>query len=244
MAAVDAVVNVTGYSLANWPWTRGRKQRFLASRIVPTRALAAAVLQSEPRPRIFVQTSGINYYGLSGATPADESTPPAADFLAQLSVAWEAASETVESANVRRVITRNAVVLDRHGGLLPIMALPVRLFLGGRLGDGRQAMCWIHISDYLDSLLFLMENGKARGAYNLVAPTPTSSEEFVRALASTLHRPYWLPAPATLLRLGLGEMSALVAAGRFSRPQRLEELGYKFRFPSIEPALKDLYQGR
>ncbi len=203
-----------------------------------------AVARSRPRPTMFVQTSGINYYGLDDGTTADESTPPAEDFLAKLTVAWEAASEEVEAAGVRRVIMRNAVVLDAHGGLLPIMALPTRLFLGGRLGAGTQALCWIHIADYLEALLSLIENGMARGTYNVISPEPTSSDQFTRALAAALHRPHWLAAPAPLLRVVLGEMSVLVAEGRYCRPRRLEDLGFRFRFPEIEPALRDLYSGQ
>ncbi len=239
---MDAVVNVAGYSLAHWPWTRGRKLRFIDSRVDPTRALADAVVRSRSRPSVFLQTSGVNYYGLQSESIADEATPPAEDFLAQLTVAWEAASEEVEAAGgVRRIIMRNAVVLDANRGLLPVMTLPTRLFLGGRLGAGSQALCWIHIVDYLEAALFLIENPLARGAYNVVSPEPTSSVQFTRALAATLRRPDWLPAPAALLRLVLGEMSVLVSAGRYCRPRRLEEAGFRFHFREIESALGNLY---
>ncbi len=237
---VDAVVNVTGYSLANWPWTASRKQRFIESRVRPTRALATAVLQASRKPQVHIQTSGINFYGLAGEA-TDETSGPADDFLAKLSVEWEAASQPVESAGVRRVITRNAVILDAHAGMLPIMALPVRLFVGGRLADGRQAVPWIHVADYAAAVTFLLAKAAARGPYNLVAPTQTSSDEFMRALASTLRRPYWLPMPAFMLRILLGQMHVLVTAGRSSRPQRLQALGFRYRFPTVQSALADLY---
>jgi uncharacterized protein (TIGR01777 family) len=242
LGGMDAVVNVTGHSLAHWPWTPGMKQRFIDSRVEPARVLAEAVVQARPRPQVFVQTSGINYYGLDGPTTADESTTPASDYLAQLTVAWEAASASVEAAGVRRVVLRNAVVLDARAGMLPIMALPVRLFLGGRLGEGGQAMRWIHVDDCVDALLFLLGREDAHGAYNLIAPTPTSSDQFVRALEAALGRPYWLPAPKLVLRVALGEMSMLVTAGQYSRPRRLEELRYSFKFATIEAALDALYR--
>ncbi len=234
-------MNVTGHSLAHWPWTRAQKERFLDSRVGPTRALCEAISHSRIRPKVFVQSSGINFYGLRGPTVADETTLPAADFLAELTVVWEKASERLEELGVRRVVTRNAVVLDSTYGLLPTMALPVRLFIGSRLGDGTQAMCWIHIADYLGVLRLLLESPDPAGAYNLIAPTPTSSDQFVRALGHILRRPIWMRLPPFLLRLVLGEMHVLVTGGRYCRPRRIEQLGYKFEFPDIESALDDLY---
>lgn len=239
---MDAVVNVTGFGLEHWPWTKLQKQRFLDSRVVPGRALVSAIEKSARRPSVFLQISGINHYGLRGDTIADESTPAADDYLAQLTVQWEAATQSIEELSVRRVVARSAVVLDAHGGLLPLMALPVRLFVGGPLGDGKQAVPWIHLADQVDALRFLLENEKARGVFNLIAPTPTSNADFMRAVAKTLHRPYWFPTPAFLLRLVLGEMSVLVVEGRYGRPKHLLELGYRFRFPTIQAALKDLFR--
>lgn len=239
---VDAVVNVTGYSLAHWPWTGSRKRRFIDSRVKPARALATAVLQAARKPQVFLQTSGVNFYGLAGEA-ADESSAPADDYLARLSVEWEAASQEVESGGVRRVITRNAVILDAHAGMLPIMALPVRLFAGGRLGDGRQIVPWIHAADYAAAATFLLQQAGAQGPYNIAAPTQTSTDEFMRALASTLRRPYWLPVPGFMLRTLLGEMHVLVTAGRHSQPRRLQEAGFRFRFPTIQSALADIYGG-
>ncbi len=237
---MDAIVNMTGYGLEHWPWTKSQKKRFLDSRVLPGLALASAIKESTRRPRVFLQISGINHYGLRGEGIADESTPPADDFLAQLTVKWEDATRAVDDLGVRRIVARTAVVLASRGGLFPLMALPVRLFAGGPLGSGKQAMPWIHIADHLNALRFLLENDKASGVFNLIAPTPTSSAEFVRAIAKTLHRPYWFPAPAFLLRALLGEMNVLILEGRYARPKRLQELGYQFQFPNIETALADL----
>ncbi len=240
----DAVINVTGHSLAHWPWTNAQKRLFFTSRVKPTQALTTAIASARTKPEVYIQTSGINYYGLAGETPADEATSPADDFLARLSVEWEAASEDVASVGVRRVITRNALVLDARAGMLPLMSLPIRLCVGGRLADGRQAVPWIHISDYVDALTLLIRDPKAQGPFNIVAPMPTSSEQFMRALARALRRPYWLPIPQALLELPLGEMSVLLTGGRVSLPKRLPEMGYHFRFPSIEEAFSDLYATR
>lgn len=240
----EAVVHLAGYGLEHWPWTARTKRRFADSRVLPGRALARAIAAARHKPRTLLQVSGINYYGIRGDGIADESDPPANDFLARLTVQWEEATRPVEEAGVRRVIARSAVVLDTHGGLFPLMALPVRLGFGGRLGNGRQGVPWIHIQDEVEAFRFLLENRKAAGPFNLIAPQPTSNAEFMRAVARALRRPYWFPTPAILLRAALGEMSTLILDGRYSRPRRLEELGYKFRYPTIDAALGNLFAAR
>lgn len=242
VSEVDAVVHFAGYGLEHWPWTKRQKQRFIDSRVLPGLALVSAIQNASRRPRVFLQSSGINRYGLRGEGLADESTPAADDFLAGITVKWEAATQPLESLGLRRIVTRNAVVLAGRGGLLPLMALPVRLFLGGRFGDGTQAAPWIHIADQVGAVRYLLGNENASGAYNLIAPEPTANADFMRAVAKVLGRPYWFHMPASLLRLVLGEMSILVNEGRFSQPRGLLELGYKFRFERLEEALKDLFK--
>jgi uncharacterized protein (TIGR01777 family) len=241
MNEVDAVVNLTGFGLEHWPWTRRQKEKFESSRILPGQALVSAVDAATRRPGVFLQVSGINHYGLRGEGIADEATPAANDYLAQLTVKWEAATRPVEALGVRRIVTRLAVVLARGGGLFPLMALPVRLFFGGKLGDGTQAMPWIHLTDTVRAMNFLLQNDGSRGAYNLIAPSPDSNAEFMRQVAHALHRPYWFHVPKNLLKVVLGEMSVLITEGRYSRPRRLLEQGFEFQFPTIEKALEDLY---
>jgi uncharacterized protein (TIGR01777 family) len=240
MNDMDAVVNLTGFGLEHWPWTRRQKQRFVDSRVLPGLALAFAIQSAARRPRVFLQTSGINRYGLRGEGLADESTPPAGDFLAQLTVQWEAATQSIEELGVRRVVARNAVVLARNDGLFPLMALAPRLFSGGKFGDGSQAMPWIHIADQTNAMRFLLENENAHGPFNLIAPEPASNAKFMRAVAKALHRPYWFHVPGFLLKLVLGEMSVLLTEGRYSQPKRLIELGFEFQFGKLEEAMEDL----
>ncbi len=237
---MDAVIHITGHGLEHWPWTQRQKQRFIDSRVIPGLALAAAFEKATRRPGIFIQASGVNYYGLSGESIADESTPPANDFLAQLTVQWEDATKSIEKLGVRRIITRNAVILAKRGGLFPLMALSPRLFFGGRFGDGKQSMPWLHIEDYVNVIRFLLENENVSGAYNLIAPQLTSDEEFMHVIAKTIHRPFWFHIPKALLQLTLGEMNVLLIEGRYSKPKRLLELGYQFQFGQLDEALKDL----
>ena len=239
---MDAVVNLTGYGLEHWPWTKRQKQKFLDSRVIPGFALALAIKDASRRPDVFLQASGINRYGLRNDSVADESMPPADDFLAQITVKWEDATKSVEELGVRRVITRNAVVLARRGGLFPLMALPVQLFAGGKFGSGKQATPWIHIEDQVSAMRFLLENKDARGPFNLIAPMPTSNAEFMKTIAKVLKRPYWFHLPSFLLRIPLGEMSVLLTEGSFSEPKHLLELGYKFQFPTIEMAVENIFK--
>ncbi|NJN79769.1 MAG: DUF1731 domain-containing protein [Anaerolineales bacterium] len=200
------------------------------------------LLQFKPRLNAqtsFVQASGINYYGLHGDL-ADESTPPADDFLAQLAARWEAGTELIEDLGVRRIVTRSAVVLDKKGSLLDLMSLPIKLFFGGAFGSGKQAMPWIHVHDWVGAIRHLIANENARGAYNLIAPAQTSNAEFGKTISEILHRPYWFWYPEFLLRNILGEMSVLILEGRFSQPKRLIESGYQFQFPRLKEALEDL----
>ena len=238
---MDAVVNITGYGLEHWPWTKRQKQKFVDSRVLPGRALVSAIQGASRRPGVFLQISGVNRYGLRGEGIADEFTPAADNFLADLTIKMEDATQPVEDLGVRRVIARGAVVLAGREGMLPLMALPARLFFGGKLGDGTQAMPWIHLGDAVRALKFLLENEEARGPYNLIAPTPTSNADFMRAVARALRRPFWFHLPAFLLRLPLGEMSVLITEGRYSQPRRLLESGFQFNFPRIEDALEDIF---
>jgi len=237
---MDAVIHITGHGLEHWPWTQRQKQRFIDSRVIPGLALASAFEKASRRPGVFIQVSGINRYGLRGEGIVDESTPAANDFLAQLTVQWEAATNPIEDLGVRRIITRNAVVLAKYGGLFSLMALPVRLFFGGNFGSGKQSMNWIHITDYANAIRFLLENENARGAYNLIAPELTSSEDFMRAVAKTLHRPFWFHVPKALLQRTLGEMNVLLTEGRYAQPKHLLEHGFQFQFGKLDDALRDL----
>jgi uncharacterized protein (TIGR01777 family) len=241
---MDAVVNLTGFGLEHWPWTKRQKGRFESSRVEPGRALVSAIEAATRRPRVFLQISGINHYGLRGEGVADETTPAAGDYLAQLTVKWEAATRPVEELGVHHVVARTAVTLAKKGGLFPLMALPVRLFFGGKLGDGTQAMPWIHLEDVVRGMSFLLQSEKSQGPYNLIAPAATSNAEFMRKVASSLHRPFWFHVPKFLLRLVLGEMSVLITEGRYSRPGRLLEEGFVFNYPTIEKALDDIYSNK
>jgi uncharacterized protein (TIGR01777 family) len=242
VSQMDAVVNLVGEPLSRWPWTPARKQRFWSSRVQGGKALAMAIQAAKPRPRVLIQASGVNYYGPHGLEPVTEADKPGEDFLAQLCLEWEASTQSVEKLGVRRVIIRSAIVLSAKDGILPIMLLPVQLFAGGPLGKGQQGLAWIHLADEVAVIRFLLENPDARGPYNLTAPVQVSNAQFITMVARVLRRPYWLPVRAFMLRLVLGEMATLVLDGVYLRPGRLQEAGFKFRFDSLEGALRNLLE--
>jgi uncharacterized protein len=240
---MDAVVNLVGERLSKWPWTKRQKSRFWDSRVEGGHAMVEAIQAAAAPPKVLIQASGVNYYGPRGLTLVTEADAPGNDYLADLCRAWEASTEPVEKMGVRRVIVRSAIVLSAQYGILPIMMFPAKLFAGGRLGSGRQGLAWIHLEDEVAAIRFLLENQSASGPFNLTTPVPISSAEFIRAMAKMLHRPYWLPVPAFVLRLVLGGMATLVLDGAYLLPGRLQELGFNFRFGTAEAALGDLLTG-
>ncbi len=242
----DAVVNLAGESIAGKGpipsrWTADRKRRIRESRLNATRAVVEAIGMAGEKPKVLVQGSAVGFYG--GRTDdvvLDEDAPPGDDFLAKVAVQWEAASEPVEGWGVRRAIARTGLVLSAQGGSLPPTMLPFRFFLGGPLGNGLQWWPWIHIRDEARAIRFLIEEPRASGPFNLVAPNPVTNREFALVLGKVMGRPAFIPTPAFVLRLALGEMADLLLKGQRAVPKRLQELDFEFEFPELESALRDL----
>jgi uncharacterized protein (TIGR01777 family) len=199
-----------------------------------------AVEQASAKPRVLIQSSGIGYYGPCGDEEITESSPPGQDFLGQFAVEWEASTAPVQALGVRRAIIRSGAVLSTAGGVLPLTALPFRFFLGGPMGNGSQWLPWIHIADEVRAIRFLIENEAGSGPFNLVAPGILTNANFSQVLGRVMRRPALMRVPAFALRLLLGEMSAVLLKGQRATPRRLQELGFTFRFPEAEAALRDL----
>jgi hypothetical protein len=243
----DAVVNLAGESIAGKGlipsrWTAERKRRIRDSRLNAGRAITQAVEATTHRPRVVIQASGAGYYGPHGDEQITEEAPAGGNWFEQVAVEWEASTAPVESLGVRRAIIRSGVVLSAKGGALPRLLLPFRFFVGGPLGSGRQWLPWIHIADEVRAIRFLIENPAARGPFNLTAPNLLTNAEFSRVIGRVLRRPAFVPVPAFALRLLLGEMSMVLLEGQKAIPRRLQELGFTFRFPEAEAALRDLLQ--
>jgi uncharacterized protein len=240
-----AIVNLAGENLAGASflparWTSERKQLLRQSRLDAGRAVVEAVQAAQVKPQVVIQSSGIGHYGPHGDELLTEADGAGDDFLARLTVDWEASTQAVEAAGVRRALIRSGVVLDPDEGALRRLVLPFRLFAGGPMGSGRQWFSWIHPADEIAAIRFLIENPQASGAFNLCAPGPLTNAEFGKVMGRVLGRPSWLPVPGFALRLALGEVASTVLEGQRAAPKRLLDLGFKFRFPDAEAALRDL----
>lgn len=238
---MESVVSVAGARVAPWRWTRRRKATITASRADTVKAIVDAMnrLPTERRPTSLVVVSGIDAYPETppGDDPAPwtETSPMGDEFLARVSKALEDEARRAESLGVRVARLRQGHVLARDADLVWFLALPVRLFFGGRLGSGRQWMSWVHIDDAV--ALFRRAIADVDGVLNVTSPGACRQIDFVRAVARRLHRPVWFPAPAFLVRLVLGEQAVLLLGSRRVAPARAQELGYDFRFPTIDEAL-------
>ena len=241
-----AVVNLAGEPLGGTGflpprWTQAVKDRINQSRSSAGQACVEAIRAAKKKPEVLVQAAAIGYYGArKGDELLTEQSTAGDDFQAQVCVAWEASSAAVEEFGVRRVLLRTGLVMDGHGGIYPRLALPFKLFAGGPLGDGRQWMSWIHINDEIAAIRSLIQQKSASGPYNLTAPNPVQNREFARVLGRTLHRPALIPTPAFAFQLMLGEVATLVLDGQRVIPQRLQEMGFKFKYETLEPALRAL----
>ncbi len=238
----DAIVNVAGEAIGPRPWILGRKRAIVASRVDSAGALVEAIRRLPPdrRPRVLVSASGTDVYTGRDVEPAIESTPPAGGFLGELGVAWEGASAPAESLGTRVVAVRTAFVLGRAAPLFSLLRWPFRFFLGGRLGSGQQWFSWVHIADLVGIYRLAIDDERLQGPINAASPGSVRQEEFARALGRAMGRPAWFPVPEVLLRLVLREQATLIVDSRRVAPARALELGYRFRFPTLDAALADL----
>jgi uncharacterized protein (TIGR01777 family) len=236
----DAVINLAGEPIVEERWTERRKQVLRDSRIALTEELVRRIAAAEQKPSVLLSSSAIGYYGGRGDEELGETSGAGADFPAQMCVDWEAAAMAAEMYSVRVSMLRSGLILGEDGGLLARMVPPFRMGMGTRLSDGRQWMSWIHIEDYVAMVLRLLTDEQMRGAYNMTAPAPVTNKEFTATLAAVLHRPAPFVAPASLLKLSMGESASLLLEGQRVLPKRMLAAGQSFRFGKLEDALKDL----
>lgn len=239
LADAGAVINLAGASIGRWPWTASRKKALLESRLQPTRALIAALaaLPADTRPGVLLSASGSDVYEGRDGKPADEITAPSDSFLAKLCLAWEDEALHAEALDVRVVLMRTSSVIAPGAASLRVLALPFRLFVGGRLGSGRQWMTWVDMADAVGLYLWALGSPVIRGPLNLAAPDPRSQSEFAQALGHVLHRPSWFPTPAWIVRLVLGDQATLALGSRRVWPAKALAAGYAFQRPQLEASL-------
>lgn len=239
LAGRDGVIHLLGEPVAQ-RWTDSARREIRDSRVLATRNLVAALaaLPEGDRPRVLVSQSASGWYGPRGDEPVDETEPAAGDFLAQVCVEWEREASAAEPLGVRVIRARTGVVLSESGGALEKMLPPFKLGVGGPVAGGRQYVPWIHADDVVGGLVFCLDDAAASGAVNLTAPEPVTNRELSKALGRVLGRPAIAPVPALAVRALYGDMARIVTTGVRAVPRRLQELGYRFRQPDLEPALR------
>jgi uncharacterized protein (TIGR01777 family) len=233
------VVHLLGETIAQ-RWSDDVKREIRDSRVLTTRNLvqALAELPDGERPKVLVSQSATGWYGAHGDERLDESAPAAGDFLAQVTAEWEGEAVKARELGLRVALTRTGVVLSRSGGALEKMLPFFKLGIGGPVAGGRQYVPWVHLDDVVGALLFALDSDRADGPLNVTAPEPVTNKEFSRALGRVLHRPAFAPVPALAVKTLYGEMAEIVTTGQRAVPKRLTELGYAFRRPDLEEALR------
>lgn len=243
LAGIDGAVNLAGETIAT-RWTSEARRKIRESRIQATRLLAETMAGLTPRPSVLISVSAVGYYGDRGDELLTEGSGPGEGFLAQLAQDWEQSAEPARSAGIRVVHPRFGIVLSKEGGALGQMLLPFKLGIGGRLGSGRQWMSWIALEDVVAGLLHLLQTDTLQGPVNFAAPGAVRNAEFTRRLAKVLARPAIIPAPRPALYLLYGKdmpQETLFVSSRVI-PHKLEESGFRFRYPELEPALRHVLE--
>jgi len=237
----DAIINLAGAGIADKRWTAERKAAIYQSRMDVGSAIVEAVKAATNKPSVVMQASAVGYYGVdNGDTILTEASGPGSDYLAQVCFDWEASTSALDAMEIRRPILRTGIVLSNKGGAWPKIKLPFMLFAGGPLGSGNQWYPWIHIVDEVRAIQFILESSEANGAFNLSAPTPVTNKELAKVTGNVMSRPSFVPAPSVALKIALGEMSTIVLDGQRVVPQKLEELGFTFKYADIENAVREL----
>lgn len=242
LEGVDAVVNLTGAGIGDHRWTNDYRQILVDSRVNSTALLAATCAGMERPPSAFLSSSAIGYYGNRGSEELTEASDPGTGFLAELCQEWEAAAQPVLDAGIRTAFLRTGIVYSTEGGALSKLVPIFKLGLGGRFGDGRQYVSWIHIDDEVNAIIHLLEHGKAAGPFNLTAPNPVTNAELTDTLGKVLGRPTLVPVPAfgPQLILGKDRADSLLFESQRVLPAALSSIGFEFEHKALEPALRDL----
>jgi uncharacterized protein (TIGR01777 family) len=240
VSGYGAVIHLAGESVFGL-WTKQKKYGIRVSRVMATRNLAEALARAREKPKTFISASAIGFYGTHASEPVTEEAEAGEGFLAEVAHDWEDATELARKAGIRVVNLRIGVVLSRNAGAFTMMLRPFRLGLGGKMGSGTQYLSWIHVADAAGAIRRCLHTASIAGPVNLVAPNPVTNAEFSQTLAHALKRPAIFSIPRFLLRLLPGDMAReTLLASQNCVPKRLLESGFRFAYPDLKAALKNL----
>jgi uncharacterized protein (TIGR01777 family) len=237
---VDGVVNLVGEKI-NQRWSDDAKRKIMDTRRVGTHNLVGTIDSLATKPKVLVSQSAVGYYGDRGDEIIDESSVAGESFDADVCVEWEKSAHEVDAAGVRLAIVRTGQVMETDGGILGELLLPFKLGLGGPVAGGRQWVPWIHISDEVGILAWALDTDAVSGVVNATAPNPVTNKDWSKALGKALGRPAFLPIPGLAVEVKFGrEFGKVALSGQRALPKRTEELGYGFKYPEIDGALRNL----
>ena len=235
----DAVINLAGENVASGRWTDEQKKKIHDSRVNGTHLLSEAMAKLSKKPRVFLCASATGFYGDRDDEVLDEHSDSGGGFLAGVCREWEMATEPAAAAGVRVVNLRFGVILSKNGGMLAKLLTPFKMGMGGKVGSGKQFISWVAIDDAVDAIKLALRDETFRGPVNVVSPNPVSNEVFTKTLGHVLSRPTALAMPAFAARLAFGEMAdEMLLASQMVVPKRLNDAGFEFKYPELEPALR------
>jgi len=238
LPAIDGVINLAGESLFGI-WTEEKKQSILGSRLDVTNRLIEIIRKMDKKPDVFISGSAVGYYGFSDTSIFTEATTESgSDFLADVSTKWEHAARLAEEMGIRTVYTRFGVILGKEGAL-PLMKLPVKMFAGGKIGNGQQWISWVHVKDVVRLIEFCLFHKEMEGPVNVTAPNPKRNKDFMKTLAKVLRRPYSFPVPASLVEAVVGDMGQLITKGQYVSPAKALDNGFSFAYPRVKEAFQE-----
>ncbi|WP_442589020.1 TIGR01777 family oxidoreductase [Pedobacter sp. AW31-3R] len=239
---VDSIIHLAGENISKGKWTEKRKKQIIDSRVLSAGLLYQTIAAHKNQVRDFISASAVGYYGDRGEEILNEESAAGDDFLAESCLQWEFAVDQGKAMGLRVVKIRTGVVLSKEEGALPAMATPVKWFAGAALGTGKQWIPWIHHHDMTQIYLHALENKSMKGAYNACAPFPITNACLTKAIAAKLHRPVWpFHVPEKVMKILLGEMSAIVLNSTNTSVQHLLDTGFIFNFTLLDKALSDIY---
>ncbi|WP_046745960.1 TIGR01777 family oxidoreductase [Kordia zhangzhouensis] len=240
---VDAIINLSGANIAK-RWTESYKEEIMNSRIDTANILFQTLRNLQTHSvKQYISASGTAIYSSSLTTYYKEDEKSTAnDFLGKVVQQWELHANQFKSLEIPVTIVRTGLVLSTKGGVLVEMSKPIKYGIGAAIGSGKQWQSWIHIDDIARLYLFLLEE-KHEGIYNAATPNPVTNKEMTKEIAHVLNKPFFMPnVPKFILKLALGEMSTLLLSSQKVSSQKIENAGFNFSFPTLQPALKNLFK--
>jgi uncharacterized protein len=238
----DYIIHLAGAGIADKRWTKRRKHELLASRINSTNLLYKKIKELNPKLKGFIAASGIGFYGATTTSKIyQENDSSGTDFLSNICVQWEKASLQFKDKNIRTVIFRTGVVLTKKGGAFEKITKPIKMGLGAALGSGNQYMPWIHIDDLCEMYIEAIKNNELNGVYNAVAPTHVTNKTLSKKTAKELNKPFFMPnIPSFVFKIIFGKMAVILLEGSRVSSEKIINTGFKFKYPTLKKALKQL----